>query len=134
MMWSSRFDPVPPILNVSGLALTAARYSFGVLYGVSEFTHRMNWSWAIKATGVRSRQLNTRSVASGRVEMGEGATRSLWGSAALVLCVAVAMCFYASPMLAGTTSTAGFVAPRAQASVQNDAANSVASPTRLPKA
>ncbi len=68
MMWSSRFEPVPPILKVpGGAAFTAARYSFGVLYGVSAFTHSRNSSSAIIATGFRSRQLNGRLTAIGSV-------------------------------------------------------------------
>src|SRR5258708_39941139 len=56
--WSSRLDPVPPILN-GGLAFFAASAnSFTVLYGSWEFVHSTNWSSAITETGVSSRQLN----------------------------------------------------------------------------
>src|SRR5260221_613234 len=68
MIWSSCFEPVPPILNLLGPAdFTASMYSLGVLYGVSEFTQRTNWSSAIIETGVRSFQLNGTPVASGVV-------------------------------------------------------------------
>src|SRR5512145_1841513 len=68
MIWSSCFEPVPPILNLLGPpALTAATYSFADLYGVSALTHKTNSSSASIATGVKSRQLNGTPVASGVV-------------------------------------------------------------------
>ena len=68
MIWSSCFDPVPPILKAPGpAALAASRYSLGVWYGSSALTHRTNSSSASIATGVRSSQLNGTPVASGVV-------------------------------------------------------------------
>ncbi len=55
--WSSRFDPVPPILNGELAALAAAMKSFTV-FGPDALSHSTNWSSAITDTGVRSRQLN----------------------------------------------------------------------------
>src|SRR5215831_1359885 len=55
--WSSRLEPVPPILN-GGLALfAAATNSFTFLYGSVVLFQSTNWSNAITDTGVRSRQL-----------------------------------------------------------------------------
>ncbi len=67
MIWSSCFEPVPPILNLCGWALTASMYSIAVLYGVSALTHRTNSSRSSIATGVRSVHLNGTPVASGVV-------------------------------------------------------------------
>src|SRR3954454_24038308 len=56
--WSSRLEPVPPILN-GGLAFFAASAnSFTVLYGSWLLVHSTNWSSAITDTGESSRQLN----------------------------------------------------------------------------
>ena len=54
---SSRFDPVPPILNGGVAALAAAMNSL-TLFGPSALSHSTNWSSATTDTGVRSRQLN----------------------------------------------------------------------------
>src|SRR5688572_17301724 len=73
MIWSSCFDPVPPIehcppsRSLHCLLLTASRYSRADLYGVSLFTHRMNRSRAMRATGVRSFRLKGVPCASGVV-------------------------------------------------------------------
>src|ERR1700752_4565706 len=68
MIWSSCFEPVPPIFILLGpAALTAAMYSAAVLYGVSAFTHSTNWSSAIIETGVMSFQLKGTPVAIGVV-------------------------------------------------------------------
>ena len=67
MIWSSCLEPVPAILKVPFAALAASTYSFAVLYGLPELTHRMNSSSASIATGVRSFQLNGMPVASGVV-------------------------------------------------------------------
>ncbi len=81
MIWSSCLDPVPPILNLDGpAALTASRYSFAVLYGVSALTQSTNWSSASIATGVRSFQLNGTPVASGVVNRLESVMMILLGS------------------------------------------------------
>ncbi len=55
--WSSRFEPVPPILNGELEAFAAAMKSFTV-FGPLVLSHSTNWSIAITETGVRSRQLN----------------------------------------------------------------------------
>src|SRR5947208_14225860 len=56
--WSSRLEPVPPILN-GGLAfLAAAITSFTLLWGSVVLSHSTNWSSAMTDTGVSSRQLN----------------------------------------------------------------------------
>ena len=52
MIWSSCFDPVPPIFIVPFAFFTASMYSCGVLYGVFAFTQSKNSSSAIMATGV----------------------------------------------------------------------------------
>ncbi len=80
MIWSSCFEPVPPILNLPPPALTAAMYSLGVLYGVSAFTQRTKLSSAIICTGVRSRQLNGVCVASGVVNRFDSVMISLCAS------------------------------------------------------
>src|SRR5439155_17291312 len=54
---SSRFDPVPPILNGELAALAAAMNSFTV-FGPATLSHNTNWSSAMTDTGVSSRQLN----------------------------------------------------------------------------
>ena len=56
--WSSRFEPVPPILNGGFAAFAAATNSFTFLYGSVVLSHSTNWSSAITDTGVRSRQSN----------------------------------------------------------------------------
>src|SRR2546428_1968477 len=66
-IWSSWAEPVPPIFIVPFFSLTAAMYSFAVLYGVSALTQRMNWSRARRVTGVRSFQENGTPVWSGVV-------------------------------------------------------------------
>ena len=55
--WSSRFEPVPPILNGELAALAAAMNSFTV-FGPAALSHSTNWSSATTDTGVSSRQLN----------------------------------------------------------------------------
>src|SRR5262245_51767109 len=81
MIWSSCFEPVPPILNLLGPpAFTASRYSLAVLYGVSALTHSTNWSSASMATGVRSFQLKGTPVASGVVKRLESVMMILLGS------------------------------------------------------
>src|SRR4029079_16946480 len=81
MIWSSCFDPVPPILKVlSGAALIASTYSLTLLYGLSALTHRTNSSSAIIETGVRSFQLNGMPVASGVVNRFDSVIISLWPS------------------------------------------------------
>src|SRR6188768_3607002 len=81
MIWSSCFEPVPPILNLFGPpAFTASRYSLAVLYGVSALTHSTNWSSASIATGVRSFQLKGTPVASGVVNRLESVMMILFGS------------------------------------------------------
>src|SRR3954465_12867375 len=55
--WSSRLDPVPPILNGELAAFAAAMNSFTVL-GPAVLSHSTNWSSATTDTGVSSRQLN----------------------------------------------------------------------------
>ena len=57
-IWSSRLEPVPPILN-GGLAFFAASTnSFTDFSGIVVLSHSTNWSKAVTATGVSSRQLN----------------------------------------------------------------------------
>src|SRR3989442_2365077 len=70
-------ETVPPILKEVGFAFTAAMYSLAALYGVSAFTQRMNWSSAIRATGVRSGQLNGMPVWRGVVKRSEEHTSEL---------------------------------------------------------
>src|SRR3989441_138571 len=79
-IWSSWAAPVPPILKEVGFAFTAAMYSLAALYGVSAFTQRMNWSSAIRATGVRSRQLNGMPVWRGVVKRLESVMIRVWAS------------------------------------------------------
>src|SRR2546426_639185 len=55
-------------------------YSLAALYGVSAFTQRMNWSSAIRATGVRSRQLNGMPVWRGVVKRLESVMIRVWAS------------------------------------------------------
>src|SRR6185369_15322579 len=55
--WSSRFDPVPPILNGGSDFFAASMNSFVVLYGSVALVHSTNSSSAVTATGVSSRQL-----------------------------------------------------------------------------
>src|SRR3954470_18705387 len=56
--WSSRLEPVPPILN-GGLAdLAAAMKSFTFACGSVVLSQSTNWSSATTETGVSSRQLN----------------------------------------------------------------------------
>src|SRR5215510_9677734 len=57
-MWSSRLEPVPPILKGCGAAFAASTNSFTFLYGSVVLSHNTNWSIAITDTGVSSRQLN----------------------------------------------------------------------------
>ncbi len=57
-MWSSRLEPVPPILNGGFAALAAAINSFTFLWGSVVLSHSTNWSSAMMETGVSSRQLN----------------------------------------------------------------------------
>jgi hypothetical protein len=54
--WSSRLEPVPPILNGALAAFAASMNSFTV-FGPETLSHSTNWSSAITDTGVRSRQL-----------------------------------------------------------------------------
>ena len=56
--WSSRFEPVPPILNGGLAAFAAATNSLTFLYGSVVLSHSTNWSSAMTDTGVSSRQLN----------------------------------------------------------------------------
>src|SRR4051812_2870306 len=63
--WSSRLEPVPPILKGGLAALAAAENSFTFLYGSCALVQRMNSSMASTATGVRSRQLNGIFAVSG---------------------------------------------------------------------
>ena len=56
--WSSRLEPVPPILNGGLAALAASTNSLTFLCGIVVLSHSTNWSSAVTATGVRSRQLN----------------------------------------------------------------------------
>src|SRR5207344_3433137 len=63
--WSSRFEPVPPILNGGSAAFAAVTNSFTFLYGSVVLSHSTNWSMAITETGVRSRQLKVILAASG---------------------------------------------------------------------
>ena len=80
-IWSSCLEPVPPIFILLGpAALTAARYSLAVLYGVSALTHSTNWSSAIIDTGVMSRQLKGTPVASGVVNRFDSVMTILCGS------------------------------------------------------
>src|SRR5712692_2105586 len=60
-------------------------YSLAVLYDVSAFTHRMNWSSAIRATGVRSRQLNGMPVWRGVVKRFDSVMTMTWASPFLAL-------------------------------------------------
>ena len=90
MIWSSCAEPVPPIFtrrpaDPCPFSLTAARYSLAVLYGDSAFTHRMNWSRASRATGVRSFQLNGTPVCSGVVNRFESVMMMVWASPFLPL-------------------------------------------------
>src|SRR2546422_339879 len=55
-------------------------YSLAALYGVSAFTQRMNWSSAIRAIGVRSRQLNGMPVWRGVVKRLESVMIRVWAS------------------------------------------------------
>ena len=83
MIWSSCFDPVPPIfIEPCGAAFTASMYSFAVLYGFSAFTQSTNSSSASIATGVRSFQLNGMPVASGVVKRLESVMMILCGLSA----------------------------------------------------
>ncbi len=86
-IWSSWAEPVPPIFIRSPpeRSLTAARYSFAVLYGVSALTHRMNSSSARRATGVRSFQLNGTPVCSGVVKRLDRVMMMVWASPFLPL-------------------------------------------------
>src|SRR3989454_12094256 len=79
-IWSSCAEPVPPIFLPAGFAFTAAMYSLAALYGVSAFTQRMNWSSAIRAIGVRSRQLNGMPVWRGVVKRLESVMIRVWAS------------------------------------------------------
>src|SRR6266850_5205950 len=79
-IWSSWAEPVPPIFIVPFFSLTAARYSFAVLYGVSAFTQRMNWSRARRATGVRSFHENGTPVCSGVVKRFDSVMMMVWAS------------------------------------------------------
>src|SRR6478672_6264418 len=80
-IWSSCFDPVPPILILFGpAALTAAMYSLAVLYGLSALTHSTNWSSAIIETGVMSFQLKGTPVAIGVVNRFDSVMMILFGS------------------------------------------------------
>src|SRR6185436_3568295 len=56
--WSSRLDPVPPILNWGSAFFAASTNSFVVLYGSVVLVQSTNSSIAVTATGVSSRQLN----------------------------------------------------------------------------
>ena len=81
MIWSSCFEPVPPILNLLGpAAFTAAMYSAALLYGASALTHSTNWSSASIDTGVMSFQLNGTPVASGVVNRFDSVMMILCGS------------------------------------------------------
>src|SRR5678816_945992 len=80
-IWSSCFDPVPPIFILFGPAdLTAAMYSLAVLYGFSALTQRTNWSSAIIETGVMSLHLNGTPVAIGVVNRFDRVMMILCGS------------------------------------------------------
>src|ERR1700704_512031 len=65
--WSSRFEPVPPILNGGFALLAASANSFTVLWGSWVFVHSTNWSSAMTETGVSSRQLNGIFAESGSI-------------------------------------------------------------------
>src|SRR6188508_2851882 len=114
MIWSSCFDPVPPILKVlSGAALIASTYSLTLLYGLSALTHSTNSSSAIIATGVRSFQLNGMPVASGVVKRFDSVMISLWPSP---------LAFFAArkpspPAPAGTIISIGWVGSHACAGI-----------------
>src|SRR4029079_8821306 len=56
--WSSRFEPVPPILNGGSDFFAASTNSFVFLYGSVALVQSTNSSSAVTATGVSSRQLN----------------------------------------------------------------------------
>src|SRR5258706_14042523 len=56
--WSSRLEPVPPILKGGFAAFAASANSFTLLYGSCELVHSTNWSSAMTETGESSRQLN----------------------------------------------------------------------------
>src|SRR6476469_108139 len=80
-IWSSCFDPVPPILILLGpAALTAAMNSVAVLYGFSALTQSTNWSSAIIDTGVMSFQLKGTPVAIGVVNRFDSVMMILLGS------------------------------------------------------
>src|SRR5712692_809353 len=142
-IWSSCAEPVPPIFLPAGFSFTAAMYSLAVLYGVSAFTQRMNWSSAIRAIGVRSRQLNGMPVWSGVVNRFESVMMIVWASPFLPLTSmnpsapappdlfttmigrGESLCFSAMPEIrraiwsapppvpAGTTNSIGFVGSQA---------------------
>src|SRR5207245_10685411 len=76
-------------------SVTAAIASLAGLYGVSAFTHRMNWSSAMRAMGVRSFQLKGTPVCSGVVKRFES----------------VMMIVYASPFLPFTCRNPSAPAP-----------------------
>src|SRR4051812_5552080 len=63
--WSSRREPVPPILKGGFAVLAASMNSLVVLYGICAVSHSTNSSSAMTDTGVRSRQLNGSFAASG---------------------------------------------------------------------
>src|SRR5882724_286810 len=118
-------------------------YSLAVVYGVSAFTQRMNWSSAIRAIGVRSRQLNGMPVWSGVVNRFESVMMIVWASPFLLLTSrkpsapappdlfttmigrGESLCFSAMPEIrraiwsapppvpAGTTNSIGFVGSQA---------------------
>src|SRR3954470_18692767 len=80
-IWSSCFEPVPPILILLGpAALTAAMKSAAVLYGFSALTQSTNWSSAIIDTGVMSFQLKGTPVAIGVVNRFDSVMMILLGS------------------------------------------------------
>src|SRR5881628_2191380 len=142
-IWSSCAEPVPPIFLPNGFSFTAAMYSLAVVYGVSAFTQRMNWSSAIRAIGVRSRQLNGMPVWSGVVNRFESVMMIVWASPFLLLTSrkpsapappdlfttmigrGESLCFSAMPEIrraiwsapppvpAGTTNSIGFVGSQA---------------------
>src|SRR2546425_693056 len=142
-IWSSCAEPVPPIFLPNGFSFTAAMYSLAVVYGVSAFTQRMNWSSAIRAIGVRSRQLNGMPVWSGVVNRFESVMMIVWASPFLPLTSmnpsapappdlfttiigrGESLCFSAMPEIrraiwsapppvpAGTTNSIGFVGSQA---------------------
>src|SRR5215469_2119260 len=64
--WSSRLEPVPPILNGELAAFAAAMKSFTLL-GPLALSHSTNWSSAITETGVSSRQLTGILADSGNI-------------------------------------------------------------------